>query len=59
MADDPKKLLAQALAAKDKARTPEQQAHHDEITRRNKAMQTHGIRAVDGVTFGKQLKGKP
>ncbi len=58
MSEDPKKLQKRAVEASERARTPEQQAHYEAVTRRNTAIQTGKVKAVDGVCFGKQTKGK-
>ena len=58
MADDPKAIMAFIAKLRERAVTPEQAAYRREVDERNAHIQEGHARPVDGVTFGKQQKGK-
>jgi hypothetical protein len=53
MPDSPSELLAKALKIREEAATPAQAQRREEVRRRNQAI-SEGVRAKDGVTFGKK-----
>jgi hypothetical protein len=54
VSDDPKALMLRAAEAKEKGLGPSQQKRRDIIDRRNKAIQEHGVRPKDGITFARK-----
>ena len=63
MADDPRTTMAAALAARERAATPEQLAERKRVDARNRALQELGMAGLlpqppSGI-WGGQKKGKP
>ncbi len=55
---DPIAVMIANAKARKLGITPEQEQRRREVTERNAAIQATALKAKDGVTFGKQQKGK-